>query len=98
MLNASNSGVLSFVLGVDAKYPDIQAPTPGNNPEYLAYRAIDVLTGTPLGQSIPMFEDYIFDHADLTVNYTAKVPEPSVILLIGSGLLGLIRFRRKLAK
>ena len=92
LLNASNSGALNFSLGIDAKYPDIP-PTNPDGTVNIAYAAIAALTGgVPAGQPIYMIEDYIFDHAQLTVTY---VPEPSVILLIGSGLMGLIGFRKK---
>lgn len=42
-----------------------------------------------------IYGDFYFEGARLTAEGTAPVPEPSTILLLGSGLLGLVGYNRK---
>ena len=93
LLNQSNSGSLNFSLAVDAKYADIAYST---NP-LSDFRAIKGIFGPLIpNASIYMIEDYLFNHATLTVTYApAAVPVPGAVWLFGSALAGFIGFRRK---
>jgi hypothetical protein len=96
LLNASNSGVLNFGMGVDSKYADI----PYSTSPLSDYQFVNQALGGVLPPvAIWTIEDYLFKSATLTVTYApvvpAAVPVPGAVWLFGSALAGLIGFRRK---
>jgi len=45
-----------------------------------------------------LYGDFYIDKSELTIDYTPSVPEPTTMLLLGSGLFGLWGFRKKFKK
>ncbi len=90
LIKNSNSGILGFSLVALALYDDV-LPT---DPAYQLILDDAAASGFPFPFDplfIPVFEDFIFNQAELTVQVTA----PPAFFLIGVGLLGLICTRKK---
>ncbi|HHT9153852.1 MAG TPA: PEP-CTERM sorting domain-containing protein, partial [Candidatus Hypogeohydataceae bacterium YC40] len=76
---------------------------PADTPEglyHITFDAPTVLYGLKSGATFPPFDENRFDPigvglVDPTINITVTTPEPSTLLLLGSGLAGLFGLRRK---
>ena len=72
-----------------------------NNP--LIFYGVHFDLTYPVNPSVTASGEYLRlidygNHGAIGVNYIPSVPEPSTMLLVGSGLIGLVGFRRKFKK
>jgi len=69
MLDSSNSGTLSFDLTVDARYSEIPSSMP-------IWGIIDAASPKPIDDPVHVWEDYVYDSAELIVTYDTALPAP----------------------
>lgn len=100
LIQNSTSGILAFSLQALSLFPDIFPEiSPGvPNPAFplIVGEALAVDPTFPTPPFFPVFEDFFFNQAQLTVQAQA-IPAPPVIWLMVCGILGLLFSKRKLA-
>lgn len=95
LIQLSNSGMLNFSLEALNLYDDVLPGT--STHDLILAEAFALNVPVPPDRAFPVFEDFIFNQAELTVEFdqTSAVPAPSAFFLIGIGGLSGLLFNRK---
>ncbi len=93
LIQNSNSGTLNFSLMALDLYSAVLPGTAAHN--LILADAASLGLDLPTDLPFPVFEDFIFNQAELSVDFDQAVTAPPAVLLIGSGLLGLLVTRKK---
>jgi hypothetical protein len=93
LIQNSNSGTLNFSLMALDLYSAVLPGTEAH--DLILADAASLGLILPPNLDFPTFEDFIFTQAELSVDFDQAVTAPPAVLLIGSGLLGLLVTRKK---